>query len=97
MSQEMEQQRIAHEQEEKEKAEKAKKIHEQFGDTNSQWEKDKAEMQNLALHEKKKTEKSTAEKQKDTAASGSDPASQAAGEKGEVKKADGGLAKTPPT
>ncbi|KAK5657708.1 hypothetical protein OQA88_2780 [Cercophora sp. LCS_1] len=50
----MERERVAREQEEREKAEKAKKMKESFGDTASQWEKDKTEMQNIALQEKKK-------------------------------------------
>ncbi|KAI0012219.1 mannan polymerase II complex ANP1 subunit [Xylariaceae sp. FL0662B] len=45
---EMEQERLAKENEEKTKAEMEKKLKEQFSDTNSQWEKDKSEMQNLA-------------------------------------------------
>jgi len=49
----MEQERLAHEKEEKEKAEKAKKMKEQFGDATSQWEKDKTEMQNIAVQDKK--------------------------------------------
>lgn len=51
--QEMEQERLAREKDEKEKADKAKKIKEQFGETNTQWEKDKSDMQNLATQEKK--------------------------------------------
>lgn len=50
----MERERLVREQEEKEKAEKAQKMKESFGDPSSQWEKDKTEMQNLALQEKKK-------------------------------------------
>jgi mannan polymerase II complex ANP1 subunit len=48
----MERERIAREAEEKERGEKAKKIGEQFGDPKGQWEKDKSELQNLALQEK---------------------------------------------
>ncbi|KAK0714937.1 mannan polymerase 2 complex anp1 subunit [Lasiosphaeris hirsuta] len=48
----MEQERLAHEQEEKEKAEKAKKLKESFGDATSQWEKDKTQMQDIAMKEK---------------------------------------------
>jgi mannan polymerase II complex ANP1 subunit len=50
----MEQEKLLREQEEKQKAEKVKKMKENFGDTASQWEKDKTEMQNIALQEKKK-------------------------------------------
>jgi mannan polymerase II complex ANP1 subunit len=48
----MERERIAQEAEEKERGAKAKKIEEEFGDSKGQWEKDKSEMQNLALKEK---------------------------------------------
>lgn len=48
----MEQERIARENEEKERAEKMKKIKDQFSDPNSQWEKDKTDIQNEALKEK---------------------------------------------
>ena len=40
----MEQERIAREKEEQEKKAKEQKIKEEFGDTNSQWEKDKQDM-----------------------------------------------------
>lgn len=56
----MERDRLAREAEEKEKAERAKKMKESFGDTTSQWEKDKNELQNLALQEKKKKEEAAA-------------------------------------
>ena len=55
--QQMEQERLAREQEEKDKAEKAKKMKESFGDTTSQWEKDKNEIQNIALQDKQKEQK----------------------------------------
>ncbi|KXH59601.1 mannan polymerase II complex ANP1 subunit [Colletotrichum salicis] len=58
---EMEQERLASQKEEEEKAEKAKKVKEQFGDASSQWEKDKTDMQNLAVGEKKKETKGTKE------------------------------------
>ncbi|KAI9836562.1 MAG: Mannan polymerase II complex anp1 subunit [Sarea resinae] len=48
---EMEQERLARENEEKERAERAKKIKEEFADPNSQWEKDKADIQEMALKE----------------------------------------------
>ena len=50
--QEMEQERLARESEEKERAERMKKIKEQFTDPNSQWEKDKTDIQNMAMQEK---------------------------------------------
>lgn len=50
----MEQERIARENEEKERAERMKKIKEQFKDPNSEWEKDKADIQNMAMQEKTK-------------------------------------------
>ncbi|TGJ85965.1 hypothetical protein E0Z10_g2813 [Xylaria hypoxylon] len=45
---EMEQERLAKEAEEQEKAETEKKIKEHFSDPNNQWEKDKSELQNIA-------------------------------------------------
>jgi mannan polymerase II complex ANP1 subunit len=45
---EMEQERIARENEEKEKAERMKKIKDQFVDPNTQWEKDKSDIQKMA-------------------------------------------------
>ncbi|KAL2261127.1 hypothetical protein VTK26DRAFT_4674 [Humicola hyalothermophila] len=50
----LERERLAAEQAEKEKAEKAKKLKESFGDATGQWEKDKSELQNIALEEQKK-------------------------------------------
>jgi len=63
----MEQERLAREKEEKEKAEKAQKLKDTFGDANSQWEKDKAALQNMALDEKKSggDAKKTAQEGKD--------------------------------
>jgi mannan polymerase II complex ANP1 subunit len=52
MSQEMEQERIAHEKEEKQRVARLKKIKDQFKEPTSQWEKDKSEIQNLAAKEK---------------------------------------------
>ena len=48
----MEQERLAKEAEEKEKAEREKKIKDAFDDTNTQWQKDKTEIQNLAKEAK---------------------------------------------
>ncbi len=53
----MEQERLAREKEEKERTERMKKIKDQFADPNSQWEKDKTDIQNEALKEKKAQEK----------------------------------------
>ena len=50
----MEQERMTREKEEKERAERMKKIKEQFTDPNSQWEKDKVDIQNMAMQEKTK-------------------------------------------
>lgn len=55
----MEQERIARENEEKERADRMKKIKDQFDDPNSQWEKDKTDIQNEALKEKKEKEESS--------------------------------------
>lgn len=52
--QEMEKERLAKEAEEKAKAEKEKKIKEEFGDSSAEWEKDKSEIQNLAKEESQK-------------------------------------------
>ena len=49
----MEQERLAREKEENDKAEQAEKLKESFGDASSQWEKDKSEMQNIAGQDKK--------------------------------------------
>ncbi|KAI9842992.1 MAG: Mannan polymerase II complex anp1 subunit [Thelocarpon superellum] len=54
---EMEQERRAREKEEKDRAERTKKIKEQFNDPNTQWEKDKTDIQNLALKDTVKKEK----------------------------------------
>lgn len=48
---EMEQERQARENEEKERAERMKKIKEEFNDPNGQWEKDKNDIQSMALKE----------------------------------------------
>ena len=48
---EMEQERIAREKEEKERADRMKKIKEDFNDPNSQWEKDKNEIEGITKKE----------------------------------------------
>ncbi|KAI9815368.1 MAG: Mannan polymerase II complex anp1 subunit [Thelocarpon impressellum] len=50
---EMEQERLQREKEEQDRLERMKKIKEQFENSNSQWEKDKTEIQNQALKEAK--------------------------------------------
>lgn len=50
----MEKERLAREKEEQEKAERARKLKEEFGDPNNQWEQDKTNMQNLAKQDKEK-------------------------------------------
>lgn len=45
---EMEQERLNREKEEKERAERAKKIKEEFIDPNSQWEKDKTDIEGIS-------------------------------------------------
>jgi len=57
----MEQERIARDQEEKERVERMKKIKDQFADPNGQWEKDKTDIQNEAMKEKAKEEYTTEE------------------------------------
>ena len=48
---EMEQERKAREKEERERAERMKKIKDEFNDPNSQWEKDKTEIQEITQKE----------------------------------------------
>ena len=67
----MEQERIARENEEKERAERMKKIKEQFTDPNSQWEKDKSDIQNIAISEEAKEQAASVG---DEESHGSDPA-----------------------
>src|SRR5277367_4725733 len=67
--QEMEQERLAREDEEKERAERMKKIKEQFADPNSQWEKDKTDIQNMATQEKTKEQVAAGEESKDSTGS----------------------------
>ena len=50
----MEKERLGRELEEKEMAERIKKLKEEFGDTENQWEQDKTEMQKLVKQDKKK-------------------------------------------
>ena len=57
----MEEERIARENEEKERAERMKKIKEQFTDPNSQWEKDKSDIQNIEMLEKAKEQAASVE------------------------------------
>ncbi|KAI9860557.1 MAG: Mannan polymerase II complex anp1 subunit [Vezdaea acicularis] len=53
---EMEQERIAHEVEERERNERMRRIQEQFGDSNSQWEQDKSDIESMALRELREKE-----------------------------------------
>ena len=48
----MERERIAREKEEEEKKLKEQKIKEEFGDTNSQWQSDKQQLQDLASRQR---------------------------------------------
>jgi mannan polymerase II complex ANP1 subunit len=57
----MDQERQARENEEKERVERMKKIKEQFADPRSQWEKDKTDIQNIAMQEKGKEQSSGVE------------------------------------
>lgn len=52
----MEQERIAHEVEERERNERMRRIQEQFGDSNSQWEQDKSDIESMALRELREKE-----------------------------------------
>lgn len=56
----MEQERLAKEAEEREKAEREKKIKDAFDDTNTQWAKDKSEMQDIAKEANKGAQDSKA-------------------------------------
>lgn len=50
----MEKERLAREKEEQEKAERARKLKEEFGDPNNQWEQDKTDMKKLAQQDDRK-------------------------------------------
>lgn len=76
--QEMEQERLARESEEKERAERMKKIKEQFTDPNSQWEKDKTDIQNMAMQEKTKEQVDPGEDSKASSPGSSDQVRDAA-------------------
>ena len=52
----MEKERLGREKAEQEKVEHAKKLKEEFGDPNKQWEQDKTEMQKLIKQGKKEAE-----------------------------------------
>ena len=70
--QEMEQERLARESEEKERAERMKKIKEQFTDPNSQWEEDKTNINNMAMQEKAKEQFDVGEESKSPGPGNSD-------------------------
>jgi mannan polymerase II complex ANP1 subunit len=76
--QEMEQERLARESEEKERAERMKKIKEQYTDPNSQWEKDKADIQSMAMQEKTKEQPAAGEDTKASSSGSSDQVREAA-------------------
>ena len=54
IEQEMEKERLGREKEEQEKAERAKRLKEEFSDPNNQWEQDKTKLQELAKQDKSK-------------------------------------------
>ena len=56
---EMENERKKKEEEEKAKADRIKKVKDQFSDPNGQWEKDKAEIKNGAIDEKASVDEKT--------------------------------------
>lgn len=68
----MEKDRLEQEAAEKAKQERARQIKEQFADPNSQWDKDKADVQNLAAQEKAKVK--TPEQKPAAAAANAQPA-----------------------
>ena len=80
----MEQERQARETEEKERSERMKKIKDQFADPNSQWEKDKTDIQNEAMAEKAKEMKQQAVGSEKLAAAGA-----AAADSAQSKPKDG--------
>lgn len=53
--QEMEQERLAREKEEKERLKRVERLKNQFDEPHSQWEKDKSELQSLASKDKETT------------------------------------------
>jgi mannan polymerase II complex ANP1 subunit len=57
----MEQERQAREAEEKEKADRMKKIANQFNNPENEWEKDKTDIQNMAIQEKAKEQLAAAD------------------------------------
>ena len=67
---EMEQERKAREAEEEERQERMKKIKDQFADPNGQWEKDKTDIQNEAMRERKAQEEKEKQAQQDTKPAG---------------------------
>lgn len=80
---EMEQERRNRESEEKERADRLKKIKDDFNDPNSQWEKDKTELHNIAQKEEAtddKDAKSADDKQNSGAQARKDPAHDSATE-----------------
>ncbi|SPQ20029.1 18daa113-dc70-4ac3-b9eb-0ecd76becd05 [Thermothielavioides terrestris] len=79
----MEREKLAQEQAEKEKAEKVMKLKESFSDATGQWEKDKSELQKITLQEKKKEAAADAE----AAVAKNNAGSKAAGDKTEEKAA----------
>jgi mannan polymerase II complex ANP1 subunit len=80
----MEQERLAREKEEEDKKAKVQKIKEEFGDAASQWEKDKADLSNLAVKQQREAAAKEAEKPKKPAA-----VDGAAGAGGSNARADG--------
>ena len=85
LKQEMEQERKAREKEEQDKADRMKKIKDQFADANSQWEKDKTDIQNEALREKKEKEKADTSNPQEAQAPAQAPAQPKAEQKAEAK------------
>lgn len=84
----MEEERTAREEEEAEKQATEQKIKEDFGDTNSQWEKDKKEMQNMAAQQQADGERAVVKE--DTPAKA--PGLQADGAQADGAQADGAKA-----
>ena len=78
----MEKERLSREAEEKGRAERMKRIQEEFDDPKAQWEKDKTDIQDLVLKAKEKAAEEKAQvTSKRPAAEGSEQGPKAAGEK----------------
>jgi len=93
---EMENERKAREAEEAERQERMKKIKDQFADPNGQWEKDKTDIQNEAMREKKAQDQKEKQVQADTKPAGAAPNPGTQAKPAEVKAAEAKPAEAKP-